>query len=51
MDVLFNEAIKEGILLNPGDIYDFKANNSIRLSYAYITEKEFDSGVMKLKKI
>ena len=51
MDVLFNEAIKEGILLNPGDIYDFKANNSIRLSYAYITEKEFEGGVMKLKKI
>ncbi|SFK37495.1 hypothetical protein [Succinivibrio dextrinosolvens] len=47
MDVLFNEAIKEGILLNPGDIYDFKDNNSIRLSYAYITEKEFESGVMK----
>ena len=51
MDVLFNEAIKEGILLTSGDIYDFKANNSIRLSYAYITEKEFERGVMKLKKI
>lgn len=51
MDALFNEAIKEGLLLNPGDIYDFKANNSIRLSYAYITEKEFERGVMKLKKI
>jgi len=42
MDMLFNEAIKAGILLNPGDIYDFKANNSIRLSYAYITKEEFD---------
>lgn len=51
MDVLFNEAIKEGILLNPGDIYDFKANNSIRLSYAYITEEEFASGAAKLKRL
>ena len=50
-DLLFNEAIKAGILLNPGDIYDFKANNSIRLSYAYITEDEFKKGAMILKKL
>ncbi len=49
MDMLFNEAIKAGILLNPGDIYDFKANNSIRLSYAYITKKEFADGALVLK--
>ncbi len=50
-DLLFNEAISSGILLNPGDIYDFKANNSIRLSYAYISEKEFEKGAMILKKL
>lgn len=50
-DLLFNEAIKAGILLNPGDIYDFKANNSIRLSYAYITEDEFKKGAMILKEL
>lgn len=50
-DLLFNEAIKAGILLNPGDIYDFKANNSIRLSYAYITEGEFERGAITLKKL
>lgn len=48
---LFNEAIKAGILLNPGDIYDFKANNSLRLSYAYIAEEEFEKGVCLLRKL
>lgn len=48
---LFNEAIKEGILLNPGDIYDFKANNSLRLSYAYISETQFEKGVLILRKL
>ncbi|SKA59118.1 GntR family transcriptional regulator, regulator for abcA and norABC [Succinivibrio dextrinosolvens DSM 3072] len=50
-ELLFNAAIKEGILLNPGDIYDFKDNNSLRLSYAYITESEFEKGATTLKKL
>lgn len=45
---IFQKAVKEHILLNPGDIYDFERNNSLRLSYAYTTCEEFESAVLKL---
>ena len=45
------EAIKAKLLLNPGDIYDFKANNSLRLSYAYVNEEEFKKGALILKNL
>ena len=51
MDELFKEAIKAKLLLNPGDIYDFKANNSLRLSYAYVNEEEFKKGALILKNL
>ena len=51
MDELFKAAIKAKVLLNPGDIYDFKANNSLRLSYAYVNEKEFEKGALILKEL
>lgn len=35
MDKIFNEALKAGILLNPGNVYDYAENHAIRLSYAY----------------
>lgn len=38
---LFRDALKRGILLNPGDIYDFEGDNSLRLSYSYTTPEEF----------
>ena len=41
MEKLFAEAVKAGVLLNPGDIYDYKKNNSLRLSCAYVSPKEF----------
>lgn len=51
MDDLFKEAIKAKVLLNPGDIYDFKSNNSLRLSFAYVNKKEFEKGAMILKSL
>ena len=38
---LFQLALKRGVLLNPGDIYDFEGDNSLRLSYSYTTPEEF----------
>ncbi|MFD1418822.1 MocR-like pyridoxine biosynthesis transcription factor PdxR [Companilactobacillus keshanensis] len=48
---LFDAAIKEKILLNSGDIYDFKENHSLRLSFAYINSDEFDQAIRKLSEI
>ncbi|PLS25045.1 PLP-dependent aminotransferase family protein [Bifidobacterium imperatoris] len=41
MGRLFQRALEHGVLLNPGDIYDFAGDNSLRLSYAYTTPEEF----------
>lgn len=42
IDQLFKKAAKANILLNPGDMYDFEHNNSLRLSYAYTSCDEFE---------
>ncbi|OZG61628.1 GntR family transcriptional regulator [Bifidobacterium myosotis] len=41
MGRLFQRALERGVLLNPGDIYDFESDNALRLSYAYTTPEEF----------
>lgn len=51
MERLFEKAAKAGILLNPGDMYDFERNNSLRLSYAYTSCEEFENGVVKLAQV
>jgi len=51
MEKLFYAALKEGILLNPGSIYDFKNNNSLRLSYSYLDESEMADTIEKLAHI
>lgn len=48
---LFDEALKEKLLLNPGHIYDFKENNALRISYAYASEEQLSYGLKKLAKI
>src|SRR5699024_6497700 len=48
---LFNEAIKENILIQPGEIYDSKSTNYIRFSYSYINEIEIDRSLKKLSNI
>ncbi|MBW3092143.1 PLP-dependent aminotransferase family protein [Bifidobacterium sp. 82T10] len=38
---LFQLALERGVLLNPGDVYDFEGDNALRLSYSYTTPEEF----------
>ncbi|WP_018704849.1 PLP-dependent aminotransferase family protein [Siminovitchia fordii] len=47
---LYKECLNRSILINPGFIYNDPAP-SIRLSYAYATEKEMEEGIIQLKKI
>lgn len=51
MEQLFATAAKAGILINPGDIYDFNQNHSLRLSYSYTTPAEFAQGAKTLAKL
>ncbi|NEG96340.1 aminotransferase class I/II-fold pyridoxal phosphate-dependent enzyme [Bifidobacterium sp. SMB2] len=48
MGRLFQKAVEAGVLLNPGDIYDFEGDNSLRLSYAYTTPAEFADAAERL---
>lgn len=45
---LFKRALKAGILLNPGNLYDTLDQNHLRLSYAYASPKELADGLLKL---
>ena len=51
LEQLFQKAARAGILLNPGDIYDFDHNNSLRLSYAYTSCSEFEKAAKSLSQI
>lgn len=51
IEQLFSKAAQAGILLNPGDIYDFDHNNSLRLSYAYTSCSEFEQAAKALAQI
>jgi GntR family transcriptional regulator, regulator for abcA and norABC len=48
---LFEAAFREGLLLNPGNLYDQSAVHQIRLSYAYASLADLETGLMKLAKI
>ncbi|WP_251521885.1 MULTISPECIES: PLP-dependent aminotransferase family protein [Staphylococcus] len=48
---LFNHALNENILIQPGEIYDQEAANHIRFSYSYIKRDEIDSTLQKLSAI
>lgn len=48
LDKLFQQAVRAKILLNPGDLYDFSGNNSLRMSYAYTTPAEFERAAKTL---
>jgi GntR family transcriptional regulator of abcA and norABC len=51
VDQLFQLMLKDNILINPGNVYDFEKNQSIRLSYAYAGEKEMETGIRKLAEV
>lgn len=45
---LFTEALKNSLLINPGNIYDFSNNQYLRISYSYASLNELESGLRKL---
>lgn len=51
MAKLFARAGQEGILLNPGDLYDFQDSRSLRLSYAYASREAFAAGAARLAEL
>lgn len=48
---LFEKALQEGILLNPGNVYDQHANQYLRLSYSYASLSDLGKGISRLSKI
>lgn len=50
---LFDSALKEGILLNPGNVYnqDSRSGSYLRLSYAYASLPDLKKGIQKLASI
>lgn len=51
MKRLFDEAIAENILINPGEVYDKDARDCIRFSYAYVDAEDIDETLKHLSKI
>lgn len=51
IEKLFEAALKENILINPGYIYGSKKNPYIRLSYSYASTEEMETGIKSLSQI
>jgi len=45
VDRIFDEALKRGVLFNPGNVYDYIENHAIRLSYAYASPDEMTRAI------
>lgn len=50
-DRLFDIALREKILINPGSIYDFSKNQHIRISYSYASADSLVKGLIKLSEL
>jgi GntR family transcriptional regulator, regulator for abcA and norABC len=48
---VFEKALKKGILLNPGNVYDPYATQYIRLSYAYTSPDNLYKGIVLLAEV
>ncbi|MGG3996565.1 PLP-dependent aminotransferase family protein [Aneurinibacillus thermoaerophilus] len=48
---LFESALRQGVLLNPGNIYDPGERERLRISYAYASPAEFEEGVRRLARL
>ncbi len=46
--MLFKKALQANILVNPGNVYDFRSNHAIRLSFAYVDCNTFEKGIREL---
>ncbi len=45
MPKLFNECLSKGLFINPGNIYQYKSNQHIRISYSYASYRELEYGL------
>ncbi|MDR4887539.1 PLP-dependent aminotransferase family protein [Fredinandcohnia sp. QZ13] len=48
---LFEAALQEGILLNPGSVYDKNNQEHLRLSYSYASLEELEKGLKRLSEL
>ncbi|ETY74428.1 PLP-dependent aminotransferase family protein [Lactiplantibacillus fabifermentans] len=48
---LFDLATAQNVLFNPGNIYDFKPNQYIRLSFSFESTERFERGIQILTKL
>lgn len=48
---LFESALKEGILINPGSVYDRNNQQYIRLSYSYTSINDLEKGLIRLSEL
>lgn len=48
---LFEKALQEKILLNPGNVYDRNASQYLRLSYSYASMHEIEKGVKTVARL
>lgn len=48
---LFEITYGEGILINPGNVYDFSNNQNLRISYSYASLTDLERGLKILSKI
>ncbi|WP_432667063.1 PLP-dependent aminotransferase family protein [Wukongibacter baidiensis] len=51
MNRLFSMALKEKLLINPGNIYDFAHNQNLRISYSYASLDDLESGLKRLSEV
>ncbi|SKC92257.1 aminotransferase-like domain-containing protein [Maledivibacter halophilus] len=51
MKKLFELSAKEGLLINPGNIYDFSNHHCIRISYSYASLEDLEKGLKRLAKL
>lgn len=48
---VFDAALAEGILLNPGNVYDVHSDRYLRISYSYASLFELEDGLSRLSRI
>ncbi|MBT2655880.1 PLP-dependent aminotransferase family protein [Bacillus sp. ISL-18] len=51
MRKIFEMALTEGILLNPGNVYDHQAEQFLRISYSFASLPSIEDGLKRLSKI
>ncbi|MBI6874492.1 PLP-dependent aminotransferase family protein [Clostridium aciditolerans] len=51
MEKLFYLCCDNGILINPGNVYDFSENLNLRISYSYSSLYDLENGLKKLSQI